>query len=351
MELEKYLVTGGCGFIGSSFIDKLILKDNVFIYNIDKLTYSATKYIPAVKNSKKYKFEKIDICNSKDIQKIINKFKPNYIVNLAAETHVDRSIDSPDDFIRSNIIGTYNLLNESYMYWVNQNDSIKKKFKFIQISTDEVYGSLDKDEETFTESSNYRPNSPYSASKASSDHLVRSWFKTYNFPTITTNTCNNYGPRQFPEKLIPLTINKCLKKEPIPIYGSGDQIRDWIRVEDHVEGLLKVINKGKVGHKYNIGSNCEIANIKVVKDICNILNDIIPVNDFSYQNLIKFVEDRPGHDLRYAINNKKILSLGWKPKFTWKEGLRDTVEWYLQNEEFLNEKSKTSYSGERLGKL
>jgi len=347
----RYLVTGGCGFIGNCLLRKLIPLENVEVLNIDKLTYASTEYIPEDKHLNKYKFKKIDISDEKNVTKAIEEFKPNYIINLAAESHVDRSIDGPKEFINTNIVGTYNLIDKAYTYWKSLPKNEKNNFRFIHISTDEVYGSLDKGDSPFTEESNYLPNSPYSATKASSDHLVRAWNKTYGFPSIITNTCNNYGPHQFPEKLIPLTIGKCIKRESIPVYGNGQQVRDWIRVEDHVDGILQVVNYGKIGEKYNIGSQNELKNINVVKDICKIFNEINTLDEYNYEQLIEFVDDRPGHDIRYAINNDKINTLGWKPYYSWEEGLRETVDWYISKPEYFNVKTKKSYSGERLGKL
>ena len=352
MKKKRFLITGGCGLIGSSFIRELMNHDDIEICNIDKLSYSSNLNSFNHSSSKDYQFKKIDIVNPKLIDGAIKGFKPDYIIHLAAETHVDRSIDGPGEFIQSNIIGTYNLLNSSYDFWKNLETSKKEIFKFLYVSTDEVYGSLGPKDSPFTEESNYSPNSPYSSTKAAGDHLVRAWNKTYSLPVITTNTCNNYGPWQFPEKLIPLTIKNCLFKKPIPIYGNGKQIRDWIRVEDHVSGILMVLEKGVSGEKYNIGSNCELTNIQVVSDICKLFDEIRPNPDkSSYLDLITFVEDRPGHDNRYSIDNNKIISLKWKPKFSWKSGLKDTVEWYLSNEDFIKESNKENYLGDRLGKL
>ena len=352
MKKRRFLITGGYGFIGSCLIRELINEDGVEICNIDKLSYSSNLNSFNHASTTNYQFKKIDIVNSKLIEEAIREFKPDYIIHLAAETHVDRSIDGPDAFIQSNIIGTYNLLNSSYEFWKKLESSKKEIFKFLYVSTDEVYGSLGPNDNPFTEESNYKPNSPYSATKAAGDHLVRAWNKTYSLPVIITNTCNNYGPFQFPEKLIPLVIKKCLSKEPIPIYGDGKQIRDWIRVEDHVSGILKALDKGTCGEKYNIGSNCELTNIQVVSDICMLLDRLKPNEDkSSYLDLITFVEDRPGHDNRYSIDNMKITNLNWKPKFSWENGLKDTVEWYLANKEFLKETNKENYLGDRLGKL
>jgi len=348
---KNYLITGGYGFIGSCFVRKLLEDKNNSICNIDKLSYASSLDSINYSNNDKYIFENIDIYEANEVKRIIHDFKPNFIINFAAETHVDRSIDDPDQFIKSNINGTFNLLEQGYQFWKELSSNEKASFRFLQISTDEVYGSLSKNDKQFKEEDRYNPNSPYSASKAASDHLVRSWFKTYSFPTIITNTCNNYGPWQFPEKLIPLVINKCLNNEKIPIYGDGTQIRDWIRVEDHINGINTVLEKGNIGEKYNIGSECELTNIQVVTDICKILDDVYPHADHPYDELIEFVTDRPGHDYRYAINNNKIKSLGWTPSYSWEVGIRETVNWYLSNREFLNSIMKQSYSGERLGKV
>jgi len=348
---KRVLITGGYGFIGSCLIRTLLTSDNVEVANIDKLTYSSNvNSVKVSNNQKNYHFYEEDICNKEKIKQIVNSFKPNQVIHLAAETHVDRSIDGPEVFINSNVFGTYNLINNLKNYWDKLDISSKEKFKILMVSTDEVYGSLSLNENSFTEESSYLPNSPYSASKAASDHIGRAWYSTYKMPIIITNTSNNYGPWQFPEKLIPLTILKCLKKEKIPIFGNGEQVRDWIFVNDHVDGLLHTLNNGKVGEKYNIGSNNEKKNIEVVYDICNILDDLIP-EEKPYSNLIEFVDDRPGHDYRYALNVNKIHKLGWKSKYNWEQGLLETINWYLSNKDFLNKQSSKFYSGERLGKL
>ncbi len=344
------LVTGGCGFIGTNLILSLVKEKKNKILNIDKLSYASNQ--DALNNNEfdNYELKNIDLINYEEIDDVITSFEPDFIFHLAAETHVDRSIDSPDSFISSNIIGTYNLLKSSYKFWKNLSQKKKDHFRLIHVSTDEVYGSLAKDDPSFDELKSYEPNSPYSASKASADHLVRAWYKTYGLPTIITNTCNNYGPYQFPEKLIPLVINKCLREESIPVYGSGKQIRDWIYVEDHISALRTVLHKGKIGEQYNIGSSSELENIEVVKDICSYFEKKQPKTN-KYHELIKMVDDRPGHDFRYAINNKKILSLGWRPSVKWTDGLRKTIDWYLANKDNLEKNKLHIYSGERLGKI
>ena len=328
------IITGGSGFIGTNFIKKIIQKKNVNLLNIDNLSKyrissSLTKF-----DKTKYKFKKINICNYNLLKKVLEDFKPNVVVNFAAESHVDNSIKNPHDSIYTNIIGTYNLL-EIIRSYLDKNNSIAKKFKFIHISTDEVYGSLKKNDKPFNENSPYRPNSPYSASKASSDHLVRSWYKTYKLPCIITHCTNNYGPFQYHEKLIPKTIKSCLENKPIPIFGTGKNIRDWIHVNDHVDFILKIIDKGDVGDVYNIGSNCEISNIALVKLICEYFDKILPKSK-SYKNLIKYVKDRKGHDMRYAIDNSSIIKkFRIKPKIKVNEGMKLTVDWYMKNQDWL----------------
>ena len=341
----KYLITGGYGFIGSSLI-RLILKNGDIVCNIDKLTYSSNiKSLENYPTTNNYTFNKEDVCNEEKLYDIISNYRPQKIIHLAAETHVDRSIDNPSNFIETNIIGSYNLLKSSKKYWTSLEDKEKDQFKLLLVSTDEVYGSLNFDKSIFTEESSYKPNSPYSASKAASDLLGRAWFKTYGMPIIITNTSNNYGPWQFPEKLIPLTISKCLNQEKIPVYGNGKQVRDWIFVDDHSKGILSAINNGKIGEKYNISSKNELENITVVRDICNILDRLQPSKNGKYEELIEFVEDRPGHDLRYALSNQKISNLGWSPETKWLSGLEETISWYLNNKDFFK-----NYSSERLGR-
>ncbi len=340
----KILITGGAGFIGSALIRQIIDETNFSIVNVDKLTYAGSlQSIATVSNNPRYIFKQIDICNHVELKKIFKDQKPDIIMHLAAESHVDRSIDKPSDFIKSNIIGTYTLLEQGRDYWNTLKGDKKKSFRFIHISTDEVYGDLphpdhkDGSLPLFTEISPYKPSSPYSASKASSDHLVRAWNRTYDFPTIVTNCSNNYGPYHYPEKLIPMTILNALEAKPIPVYAKGNQIRDWLYVYDHVKALLLVATKGKIGETYNIGGNNEKKNIEVVKGICAILEEMAPLKDSSlkitkYENLIKYVKDRPGHDMRYAIDASKIKKeLGWKPLETFETGIKKTVRWYLDN--------------------
>ena len=346
----KLLITGGCGFIGSNFILKRLksFKDDI-ILNYDSLTYSGNpENLNEVEESSNYNFVKGDICDSETLKSAMNKFEPDTIIHFAAESHVDRSIDNPFKFVNSNVLGTVNLLTESLQYYMSYQNKLKN-FKFIHISTDEVFGSLGKSG-SFDESSNFSPNSPYSASKASSDHFVRSWYKTYGFPVVITNCSNNYGPFQFPEKLIPLIIANCLDQKPLPIYGNGDNIRDWLFVSDHCEALSIIIEKGQIGHNYNIGGNNEIKNIEIVKKICSILDNLRPRNSGSYQDLITFVKDRPGHDFRYAIDSSKISSeLNWSPKESFESGILKTIQWYLDNEHWWRKIQKKIYNQERLG--
>ncbi len=355
--IKRIIVTGGAGFIGSNLILKLFDVSKAKIYNLDKLGYASNliginnKLIKNEEYKNRYELVKVDLKNKNKLDSLIDDINPDLVFHLAAESHVDRSIDYPEIFLESNVIGTFNLLVSLKNYWKKLSLARKKCFRLVHVSTDEVFGSLYDNEKKFDESTPYDPKSPYSASKASSDHFVKSWVNTYDFPALITNCSNNYGPWQFPEKLIPLVIKKCLNNETIPVYGNGEQIRDWIRVEDHVSGLLTVLRKGVNGEKYNIGSNCELTNIQVVTDICNTLDKLKPnLNNSSYLDLISFVEDRPGHDYRYSIDNKKVTNLKWKPKFSWKKGLEDTIKWYLMNEEYLKNTNK-NYLGDRLGKL
>ena len=326
------LVTGGCGFIGSNFIRSLISKD-FNILNIDKLTYAGTlNNLKDLSDNSNYSFIRGDISDANLIKTKLEIFKPNYIINFAAESHVDNSIISSDEFIQSNIIGTFNLLEQTKTYYFNLKEKDKLNFKFHQISTDEVYGDMKS--ELFHEESHYRPSSPYSASKASADHLVRAWQRTYSLPTIITNCSNNFGPYQYPEKLIPVVIINALNEKKIPVYGNGKQIRDWIYVLDHCDALLKCIQYGKEGETYNIGSSNQITNIELIENICLIMDEMKPSKNYkSYKELIEFVKDRPGHDKKYGINNQKIIKdLNWKPKTNFKKALKSTIEWYLNNE-------------------
>jgi len=336
----KYFVTGGAGFIGSALIRHLILNTEDEVLNFDKLTYSGNlDSVKRVSKSCRYKFVKGDINNKDLLSNIFDEYNPDYIMNLAAETHVDKSITNPYKFIETNICGTYNLLLAAQEYWNRSANNKKKVFRFHHISTDEVFGSLSSIG-LFSEKSQYNPSSPYSASKASSDHIVKAWFKTYGLPILITNCSNNYGPYQNKEKLIPCMIKNALNKEILPIYGDGQNIRDWLYVEDHVAALLLVIKKGIVGETYNIGGNCEKTNLEVVNLVCDNIRQskfLRKEESFDYQKLIKFVRDRPGHDYRYAIDSSKIKKeIGWYPKETFETGLKKTVDWYLRNIIFLN---------------
>lgn len=351
--MKRVIVTGGAGFIGSAVIRDLIENTDSIVLNIDKLTYAGNlNSLSSVSNSKRYFFEQVDICNRTELIKIFEKFKPDLLMHLAAESHVDRSIDGADDFIQTNIVGTFELLQVSKNYLFN-NPSKKENFRFHHVSTDEVYGDLGDTNDLFTESTSYDPSSPYSASKAASDHLVRAWGRTYNLPIVISNCSNNYGPFHFPEKLIPVIILNAIKGKQLPIYGNGKQIRDWLYVEDHAKALRSVAFNGIAGETYNIGGNNERTNIEVVEKICEILNEIIlvkPNNISDFKSLITFVDDRPGHDLRYAINACKIENeLGWKPIETFDTGIRKTVVWFLENEKWWSEILDGSYSLSRIG--
>ncbi|QIC77674.1 dTDP-glucose 4,6-dehydratase [Acinetobacter indicus] len=334
----KILVTGGAGFIGSAVIRHIILNTNNQVLNIDKLTYAGNlESLKEVDQHPNYQFKQIDICDTEQITAAIDAFQPHAIMHLAAESHVDRSIDGPAAFIQTNIVGTYTLLEAARKYWMSLDVEAQQNFRFHHISTDEVYGDLEGTTDLFTEKTSYAPSSPYSASKASSDHLVRAWHRTYGLPVIVTNCSNNYGPYHFPEKLIPLVILNALDAKPLPVYGNGQQIRDWLFVEDHARALYKVMTEGVVGETYNIGGHNEKQNIEVVKTICKILDELKPqANGQAYASLITFVKDRPGHDLRYAIDATKIQNeLGWTPAETFETGIRKTVEWYLNNQEWV----------------
>ena len=342
------LITGGAGFIGSAVIRYIIKYTSHNVLNLDKLTYAGNlDSLVDVSQSNRYQFVHGDICNRELIDSTLRSFKPNIIMHLAAESHVDRSVDSPSEFIQSNIIGTYTILESALKFWESLSVSHKSKFRFHHISTDEVYGSLD-EVGFFTESTPYDPSSPYSASKASSDHLVRAWQRTFGLPTIITNCSNNYGPYQFPEKLIPLVITNALKGLKLPIYGNGKQVRDWLYVDDHAAALYKVVMEGSIGETFNIGGHNEKTNLQVVQSICNILDKLrplLPSNNISnYEDLIEFVADRPGHDIRYAIDSSKLQkSLSWEPIETFDSGLSKTVKWYLENENWSKRIEDGSY--------
>lgn len=338
--MNKILVTGGAGFIGTAVIRYILENTDAKVLNLDKLTYAGNlDSLRAYESHANYSFAQIDICDKSSVKDIFETFRPTVVMHLAAESHVDRSIDGPSEFIQTNIIGTYTLLEVSRAYWSTLSED--DEFRFHHISTDEVYGDLDGPNDYFTESTAYAPSSPYSASKASSDHLVRAWLRTYGLPTLVTNCSNNYGPYQFPEKLIPITILNALNGRPLSIYGDGTQVRDWLYVDDHARALYQVALEGEIGETYNIGGHNEKQNIEVVNTICAILEDLAanmkPRGINKYIDLITYVADRPGHDTRYAIDAKKIAdSLGWKPQETFESGIRKTVQWYLDNQDWCN---------------
>jgi len=356
----KILVTGGAGFIGSAVVRHIINNTVDKVINVDKLTYAGNlDSLVDVSKDSRYIFEQCDICDRNAMDAVLCRHQPDSIMHLAAETHVDRSIDNPSNFIHANIFGTYTLLESARHYWQALNEGRKKTFRFHHISTDEVYGDLRDTEALFTETTPYAPSSPYSASKASADHLVRAWHRTYGLPVIVTNCSNNYGPYQFPEKLIPLMILNALEGRPLPIYGRGNQIRDWLYVEDHADALYQVITKGRVGESYNIGGNNEKQNIEVVGIICEVLENLVPGNLDSqavtahqskgFQSLITHIADRPGHDVRYAIDASKIArELGWQPQETFASGIRKTVQWYLDNLDWCYKARSGIYNHERL---
>lgn len=358
MQSKTILVTGGAGFIGSAVVRHLINDTEHTVVNVDKLTYAGNlSSVASVSDNPRYHFEKVDICDADAIKKVFAHYQPDIIMHLAAESHVDRSIDGPGEFIHTNITGTYTLLEQARTYYESLDAAKQASFRFHHISTDEVYGDLPHPEDheanavlpLFTESTPYAPSSPYSASKAASDMLVRSWRRTYKLPTVVTNCSNNYGPYHFPEKLIPLVILNALAGEPLPVYGKGNQIRDWLYVEDHARALVVVALKGKLGETYNIGGHNEKQNIEVVQTICTILDEIKP-KDTQYAEQITYVADRPGHDMRYAIDASKIQKeLGCTPQETFESGIRKTVQWYLENEQWWQAVKDGSYQGQRLG--
>ncbi len=346
---KKIIVTGGAGFIGSALVRMIINKTRHRVLNIDKLTYAGhLESLESVSGSDRYQFEKVDICDSETIHRIFEEFQPDAVIHLAAESHVDRSIDGSAEFIKTNINGTHALLEEARQYWQKLRGKRKELFRFIHVSTDEVYGELG-DTGFFTEDTPYDPRSPYSSSKASSDHLVRAWYHTYGLPAIITNCSNNYGPYQFPEKLIPVVILKALQGKAIPVYGSGENVRDWLFVDDHARALLKVAETGVPGETYNIGGHNEKQNIEVVHDICDSLNELVPKKK-NYRDQISFVSDRPGHDFRYAIDASKIeKELGWTPEETFGSGIKKTIQWYLDNVNWCKAVTKNNYDLQRLG--
>lgn len=397
---KKFIVTGGSGFIGSNLVRFLIKEKDNSVVNLDKLTYAGNpQSLEDLERDPNYLFVRVDISNPADLKGLLDYHRPDGVMHLAAESHVDRSIDGPDEFIQTNIVGTYNLLQACLEYWrslpeecgnprglgasdkglidLRSQETTRQSFRFLHVSTDEVYGSLEKDAPGFSETNSYDPHSPYSASKAASDHLVRAWGDTYGLPVLVTNCSNNYGPNQFPEKLIPVVLLKCLSGDPIPVYGKGDNVRDWLYVADHVDALYTVITKGQVGETYNIGGNNEQTNYELIVRICDILETEISAkfkkseiekgnrkscnSDFvfnqmprskSFRDLITFVADRPGHDMRYAIDSSKIKSeLGWVPKENLESGLRETVRWYLENKDWWEAVLNGSYQLERLGEI
>ncbi len=347
----KIIVTGGAGFIGSAVIRQYINDTEHDILNLDALTYAGNlESLDAVSSNPRYTFEQVDIRDINEVERVFKQYQPDAIMHLAAESHVDRSIDGPADFILTNIVGTYNLLDVAKKYWSSLTGDRKDNFRFHHVSTDEVYGDLDTTG-FFTEETSYDPSSPYSASKASSDHLVRAWHRTYGFPIVITNCSNNYGGFQFPEKLIPLVTLNALEGKPLPIYGTGQQIRDWLHVDDHARALRLVLQTGQLGETYNIGGHNEKTNLEVVKTICALLDKLVPESPYiPHENLITYVNDRPGHDVRYAIDAEKIArDLGWLPEETFETGIEKTVKWYLDNSEWCQHVQDGSYQRERLG--
>ena len=346
------LVTGGAGFIGSAVIRHLVGDVGVRVVNVDVLTYAASpSSLAGVDRSPLYGFEHADIRNREAIDDILERHRPDAVMHLAAESHVDRSIDGPDDFISTNITGTYTLLEAARAYWTGLGTGARSRFRFHHISTDEVFGSLAIGDAAFTEETPYAPRSPYAASKAASDHLVRAWHETWELPVVLSNCSNNYGPNQFPEKLIPLMIIKGLAGEPFPVYGSGENVRDWLHVEDHARALWQILTRGRTGESYNVGGGSELRNIDVVTGICRLLDELAPAADgTSHLERIEFVTDRPGHDFRYAIDCAKLESeLGWIPRENFRSGLRKTVSWYIENRDWWQAILETRYAGGRLG--
>jgi len=352
-ESKRFLVTGGAGFIGATVVRHLIEHTPHQVLVVDKLTYAGNlDSLEPVSNSNRYRFEHADIANAGSMQRIFEDFKPHAVMHLAAESHVDRSIDSPAPFIETNIVGTYVLLDVATKYWRTLGPNERDGFRFHHISTDEVFGSLGA-EGLFTEESPYRPNSPYAASKAASDHLVNAWHVTFGLPAVLSNSSNNYGPYQYPEKLIPTVIFNAMERKPIPVYGRGTNVRDWIHVEDHAQALVLIAERGEPGASYNVGADCQRSNIDLIHALCKILDELLPDNGRgSHASLIEFVTDRPGHDARYAIDSAKLKrDLQWSPAISLSDGLRSTVLWYLNNRTWWERLRATGYKGERLGRL
>ncbi|WP_435637395.1 dTDP-glucose 4,6-dehydratase [Carnimonas bestiolae] len=350
--VSSILVTGGAGFIGSALVRHLINSTDFIVVNVDKLTYAGNlESLASVASSDRYHFEQVDICDSKALDRVFDRYQPSAVMHLAAESHVDRSIDGPAEFIQTNILGTYTLLESARRYWMSLDDSARQRFRVLHVSTDEVFGDLGEGDQHFSESTPYAPSSPYSASKASSDHLVRAWYRTYGLPVVVTNCSNNYGPYQFPEKLIPLMILNALEEKPLPLYGEGQQIRDWLYVEDHARALVEVLCNGELGETYTVGGHNEWRNLEVVKEVCRLLDELRPRRGGQgYDQLITYVKDRPGHDMRYAIDASYIESaLGWRPQESFSSGLRKTIEWYLSNPEWCQHIFEGSYQRQRLG--
>ncbi|CAI1127593.1 MULTISPECIES: dTDP-glucose 4,6-dehydratase [Serratia] len=352
--MKRILVTGGAGFIGSAVVRHIIEATQDSVLVLDKLTYAGNlESLSVVADNPRYSFEQVDICDRAALDRVFAEYQPDVIMHLAAESHVDRSIDGPAAFIETNVVGTYTMLEAARHYWQPLDAAKKQSFRFHHISTDEVYGDLHGTDDLFTETTPYSPSSPYSASKASSDHLVRAWLRTYGLPTLVTNCSNNYGPYHFPEKLIPLVILNAVAGKPLPVYGDGAQVRDWLYVEDHARALYQVVTEGVVGETYNIGGHNERKNIEVVQTICDLLEELAPNKPQGvekYRDLITYVKDRPGHDMRYAIDAGKIdRELGWRPQETFESGIRKTVSWYLNNEIWWRRVQDGSYAGERLG--
>lgn len=352
--MKRILVTGGAGFIGSAVVRHIIEATQDSVLVLDKLTYAGNlESLSVVADNPRYSFEQVDICDRAALDRVFAEYQPDVVMHLAAESHVDRSIDGPAAFIETNVVGTYTMLEAARHYWQPLDAKKKQGFRFHHISTDEVYGDLHGTDDLFTETTPYSPSSPYSASKASSDHLVRAWLRTYGLPTLVTNCSNNYGPYHFPEKLIPLVILNAVAGKPLPVYGDGAQVRDWLYVEDHARALYQVVTEGVVGETYNIGGHNERKNIEVVHTICDLLEELAPNKPQGvekYRDLITYVKDRPGHDMRYAIDAGKIdRELGWRPQETFESGIRKTVSWYLNNETWWRRVQDGSYAGERLG--